>query len=169
MKRIFFDMDGTLAEWRTNARPEDLFKKGYFRTLRPMKEMVDAAERLSQMKDEYQIFVLSAYWQNAVHALPEKKAWCDEHLPFIPEANRLFVPDGITKPGYVTQNTGEPVCASDILVDDYSKNLIEWQAAGGTAIKCLNGTNDRSGRFTGIRASTSAGVISAVRSVNGKQ
>ena len=33
MKKIFFDMDGVLAEYRKNCTEEDMKKKGYFYSL----------------------------------------------------------------------------------------------------------------------------------------
>ena len=36
-----------------------------------------------------------------------------------------------------------------ILIDDFSKNLHRWEAAGGTGIKILNGINATKGTWTG--------------------
>ena len=38
---------------------------------------------------------------------------------------------------------------SDILIDDYSKNIKEWIAGGGKAIKMFNRVNGRSGAYFG--------------------
>ena len=35
------------------------------------------------------------------------------------------------------------------MFDDYSQNLHEWQAAGGTGIKCYNGINGNNGTWKG--------------------
>ena len=34
MFRVFFDMDGTLAEWKAAKEPEDLYEKDYFLSLK---------------------------------------------------------------------------------------------------------------------------------------
>ena len=41
-KRLFVDMDGTLAEWRSEAGPEELYEKGYFESLRPYSAILGA-------------------------------------------------------------------------------------------------------------------------------
>lgn len=46
MFRVFFDMDGTLAEWKAAKEPEDLYEKDYFLSLKPYQSVVEAAWKL---------------------------------------------------------------------------------------------------------------------------
>ena len=59
MKRIFLDMDGVLCEYHADATLEDMERDGYFRTLRPRADMVNAVRRLIG-RGEHEVFVLSA-------------------------------------------------------------------------------------------------------------
>ncbi len=63
-------------------------------------------------------------------------------MSFIPEDRFIFVDVGDDKPSAVKKIYGE-LSASDILLDDYNKNLREWQSAGGFSVKMVNEINDR--------------------------
>lgn len=149
--KLFVDLDGTLAEWRAAAGYEDLFRKEYFSSLKPHEHVVEALELLNQDED-IEIFILSAYLTESKYALREKNQWVSQHVPSIGPGRRLYVPQGITKPDYVAALVGD-VDASYILLDDYSKNLHEWQAAGGTGIKLMNGINGTVGTWKGSAVS----------------
>ena len=71
-KNVFFDMDGTLAEWREAATLEDLLKPGYFETLKPT-DLVKFANELATNQN-FHCYVLSAYMPES-NALKEKKEW----------------------------------------------------------------------------------------------
>lgn len=59
MFRVFFDMDGTLAEWKAAKEPEDLYEKDYFLSLKPYQSVVEAAWKLYE-SGEAEVFILSA-------------------------------------------------------------------------------------------------------------
>lgn len=146
---IFFDMDGTLAEWRAAANFSDLFRKGYFRTLAPM-PLTGYANRLAENGSGVDAYILSAYLPES-YAFAEKNEWVDEHVPSIDRAHRIFVHDGVCKAEAIMEAMNRPLTKCDILVDDYTLNLNAWQMAGGKAIKWLNGINGFGGRFDGLR------------------
>lgn len=160
-RRVFFDLDGTLAEWRGGARREELLEKGYFISLRPIPEMIEAARRVNENED-LSVYILSKYWTCGDFALPEKIEWCEKYLPFIPKDHLLFVPDETEKAEFVKRATGEGVTPSDVLVDDYTKNLYEWMQNGGTGVKCINEWNDRTKKFVGLRVRTADDVMEAL-------
>lgn len=148
MKRVYFDLDGTLAEWKAAATMEELQQKDYFFTLKPT-NLVQFANRLADRRD-IETMTLSQYLPDT-YALEDKNRWCDIHVPSIDKKRRIFVPCGIGKPEYIQEALRRPLSEDDILIDDYSKNLTEWSAAGGTAIKWLNGINGHGGTFQGFR------------------
>lgn len=147
IKRLFVDMDGTLATWRSAASYEDLFQKGYFRHLPPYQAVVEAVEKL--VRAGIQTYILSAYLEESPYAAPEKIEWAKEFAPFIRPNDRLLVPTGIKKADFVEQCVleGERLNADCFLLDDYSANLHEWKEAGGTGIKLINGVNGNNGTW----------------------
>ena len=82
--------------------------------------------------------ILSAYLADSPYALKEKQEWLKQYLPWVDAGHCLFMPCGESKAEYVP----EGIRITDYLLDDYTKNLREWAAAGGTGIKLLNGINN---------------------------
>ena len=125
MFRVFFDMDGTLAEWKAAKEPEDLYEKDYFLSLKPYQSVVEAAWKLYE-SGEAEVFILSAVLADSRYAIPEKNAWLGEYLPWVDIDHRLYVEGSVPKrlrvPGGVRM--------TDVLVDDYTKNLKEWPVFG---------------------------------------
>lgn len=146
---VFFDMDGTIAEWRAAVNFSDLFKKGYFRTLAPT-SLSGYANQLAENGSGVDAYILSAYLPES-YAFAEKNEWADEHVPNFDRDHRIFVHDGVCKAEAIVEAMNRPLTEHDILVDDYTLNLNAWQAAGGKAIKWLNGINGLGGRFDGPR------------------
>lgn len=144
--KFFVDLDGTAAVWNAAGEYEDLFKEGYFLNLRPHENVVKGVKRLYECGLD--VYVLSAYLTESRFALREKNAWVETYLPFVDKRNRLFVPQNMSKPNYVSALIGE-LDNKYILLDDYSKNLHEWQAANGFGIKLMNGLNGTVGTWKG--------------------
>lgn len=146
-KRLFVDMDGTLAEFRPTKNLEELYEPGYFIQLRPIANVVDMINRLAAGKD-IEVFILSAYLEDSKTALVEKNMWIDEYVGEIGEGHRLFLPCGMPKILAVPNYTPD----KDYLLDDYTKNLLEWPMED-KAIKLLNGINGKGGNWKGFRIS----------------
>lgn len=158
--RIFVDMDGTLAEWN-NVEYEQLFEKGYYAGLKPDRVMEEVR---MLAKTGAPVYILSCYLTNSEYALSEKEEWLDKWLPEIPPERRIFVPDGKNKAEYLKENYS-PINKEDVLVDDYTKNLTEWESYGGTGIKYLNGINHTKGTWQGLKADSmhpSSGLINTL-------
>ena len=153
--RLFVDMDGTLAEFRKLSIEIDemedvqtaqdrlhniLRTPGYFRSLAPQKNVVDAVKRIAE-SGEIEVFVITCFLENC-SALEEKNDWLNEYLPMIGLDHRIFVPDGENKSAYVPGFIGK----NDYLLDDYTDNLYQWNVFG-TGIKMLNGINSTKGSW----------------------
>ena len=69
----------------------------------------------------------------------------DKQLPGIPEDHRIFVPHLADKSDYVPGG----IQPTDVLLDDYTVNLREWESSGGIAVKFMNGVNGKNGSWTG--------------------
>lgn len=135
-KRLFVDMDGTLAKWEDVPYFERLLEEGYFLERPPLQNVVDAVHILQQQHPDVEVFILSACLKESLYAEAEKNAWLDRYLPEIDSSHRLFPAFGEDKAtaieGGIQQN--------DFLLDDYSQNLFLFDPPA-TGIKLLNGIN----------------------------
>lgn len=142
-QRLFVDMDGTLAEFKTVDTLETLYEKDYFINLKPNENVLGAIKQLIADND-FDVYILSAYLTDSRYALEEKNAWLYKYLPELPQEKRLFVPCGTDKsvavPGLIRPD--------DYLLDDYTKNLSEWEPPA-KGIKLINGINHTNGTWQG--------------------
>lgn len=142
-QRLFVDMDGTLAEFKTVDTLETLYEKDYFINLKPNENVLGAIKQLIADND-FDVYILSAYLTDSRYALEEKNAWLDKYLPELLQEKRLFVPCGTDKsvavPGLIRPD--------DYLLDDYTKNLSEWEPPA-RGIKLINGINHTNGTWQG--------------------
>jgi len=142
-QRLFVDMDGTLAEFKTVDTLETLYEKDYFINLKPNENVLGAIKQLIADND-FDVYILSAYLTDSRYALEEKNAWLDKYLPELPQEKRLFVPCGTDK-SVAVQGLIRP---DDYLLDDYTKNLSEWEPPA-KGIKLINGINHTNGTWQG--------------------
>lgn len=152
---IFVDMDGTIARWNNNVMYNQLFEKGYYSNLKP-ENFLDVIRELVQNTPN--VYILTCYLIKSKYALDEKNEWLDKWLPELSLDHRIFVPDGESKAKFFTQRY-RPIRKEDILIDDYTKNLIEWELFGGTGVKYLNGINHTKGTWQGAMINESFRLI----------
>ena len=86
-KRLFIDMDGTLAEYRTFESMEQYFQNGYFSSLKPLQHVVDAIKEFHKNNPNVEIYILSACPADS-NAPAEKDEWLDKYLPEVKKENR---------------------------------------------------------------------------------
>lgn len=135
--KIYIDMDGTVARFHDeNLYLERMFEKGFFRDLKPFENAVSAIKEL--VKDNTsEIFILSATVNSC--SLEEKQEWLDRYLPEIDKEHRIFTSLNVPK----SEAIGHKLTDKSILIDDYNKNLMEWEKAGGTSVKAKNNINHK--------------------------
>lgn len=157
--RLFVDMDGTLAEFKTVDTLETLYEENYFLCLRPQKNVVNAIRELVTSEPDIEVFILSSVLPDSKYALKEKNLWLDAYLPQIDYEHRLYPPCGSDKREYVASSYGG-VSERDYLLDDYSLNLHSW-VSPARGIKLLNGNNGTRGtwQFDCISAEKSGEVL----------
>lgn len=143
--RLFVDMDGTLAEFKSISSSEELYEKGYFKNLKPFHEVVQGVRNIIDSHKDIEVYIISCV-VNSVYAIKEKNEWLDTFLPAISSENRLFIPDAANKGTFISN-----LKKTDYLLDDYNKNLIDWEKNGGSSIKLINGINDKRGSWIGER------------------
>lgn len=136
-KSIAIDMDGVLADveahfisWYERDSGEKFSKKdlegkseenafpkkgmvkkfasteNFFRTVPVMEGAIEAVKELQKT---YEIYIVSAAMEFP-QSLVEKRAWLDEHFPFIPWKRIIFCGD-------------KSIINTDIMIDDHLKNL----------------------------------------------
>lgn len=136
---IYVDMDGVLAIWDTSVTEADTHKPGYFRKREAQKNVVEAVLILHRMNRK--VTVLSHVYTDGT-AREDKKVWLKENN--LEDVPAIFVPYGTSKSSYL-----EKIGRGDVLLDDYSRNLREWEKAGAKAVKFLNGINGTKGTWRG--------------------
>ena len=146
VNRIYVDMDGTLARFHEHKNfAQEMYCEDFFRNLRPYHEVCQAINELAEETDT-DLYILSSAATCRSNIPHQKREWIKEHLPSVKPENIVILPLDIPKSSVL--HTG------DILLDDYNKNLRDWVAHGGRAIKLVNEINDHgitSPRWRGSR------------------
>jgi 5'(3')-deoxyribonucleotidase len=135
---IFWDMDGTLARFYAhNACLELMHEEGFFGALAEYETAVKAVDILAK-KMGVNVALLSACIDTP-YCRQEKEAWCIEH--FASTIPVILCKTRVSKAEMVEKILGRKLTKKDILIDDYSANLVDWEEHGGTAIKFRNEIN----------------------------
>ena len=146
MTKIYFDMDGVLAEFQKEKSIEEVAQPGYFRTVKVMENMFKAFMELYN-DPGFDVKVLSSVLHKT--AAEDKFAWLQTLLDNqIRREDCIFVPYGEKKSDYILNPS-----VHDVLIDDFSLNLHQWHGIG---IKCLNGINGTKGSWNGYVVKSSA-------------
>lgn len=141
-KRLFVDMDGTLAEFKVVDTLEKLYEPHYSERLAPNENVVEAVKDIVKNHPEIEVHILSSVLTDSKYALHEKKDWIKEYLPEIPEERCIFPPCGSDKKDFIPNG----IRSDDFLLDDYSINLNSWEPPA-RGIKLLNGINGNNGTW----------------------
>lgn len=140
-KQLFIDMDGTLCRFHDTDHSyiERMWEEGFYKNLKPFEQFVEAISLCMERNPSMNVYILSAYLDTEPPFVRlEKTEWLRKQLPQLPEYHKIFVPAGTNKACYLSG-----VSSNCYLIDDYNKNLREWESAGGTAIKFINDINNK--------------------------
>ncbi len=149
MKNLFFDLDGTLFEWNelTPGQMWLLDTATYYALLRPqMTELVCSVKGLARL------WTCSVYYTEAAREGKEL-ALNASYGKFFKDKHRIWVPKGGCKADAIRNRLGRELNEDDILLDDHTANLVDWENAGGMAFKVLNGCNGQGEKWQGRRMS----------------
>lgn len=146
-KKIFLDLDGTLARFNVrNALQRFDKEKDFFYNLLPYKN-IDFINRLAKKTN---VYIISA--SPTAQADVDKIRWVQKYLPNVKATNILICRVGENKAKVIEENYNCRIDSSCFLLDDYTKNLVEWESAGGVGIKRLTSVADNStGKWQGIQ------------------
>lgn len=130
--KTYFDMDGVLADFNSEPNAIERFSKeaGFFQKLAPTKLVAAINTQLAYNNSD--VYILTA--SPNVRADIDKTLWLYEHMPNLNPEHIIIVRNGKDKAKYAKGN---------ILIDDYSDNLLYWEAQGGVGVKCINGWNGK--------------------------
>lgn len=136
MNRLFVDLDGTLYQFVPGTPFEDLLRGHYFANLTPQQNVIDAVRKICQTRSDIEVNTLGSYPSDTEAPLWDKNERLNRDLPEINWEKRIFLPLRYTK-----DYAFDKLTKNDYLLDDYTKNLKEWEAHGGTGIKLLTDIN----------------------------
>lgn len=141
-KYVFFDVDGTLSEYRYKdklyggACPElgcqsldDLLFNDLFYKARPLKTMQKIVEKL----DSDKIFILGTVTTN--NEINQKYKWLSEHYPNIKRKNIFFICSTLLKPDVIIEycNHYKIDIKQTVFVDDRIDALRKAESLGITS------------------------------------
>lgn len=139
MKKIFLDMDGTLARFNVrNALERFENERGFFANLLAYKGI----ENINEMVKGGNVYIISA--SPNIYADIDKKTWLKKYIPDLKNENILLCRNGQNKAKFIENKLEIRIDKNCFLLDDYTKNLIEWEQAGGTGIKRITKVSDNS-------------------------
>ncbi len=136
---VYVDMDGVQAVYGFEDSVEEMSRPGYFRN-RPVHDNVIELMRKLEENPRFKVSVLSAVFEDS-HSENDKKLWLEKQG--LGDVSRIFVPYGENKADYVSHD------GKNILIDDFSKNLFEWEQNGENfiGVKFLNEGNGTKGSW----------------------
>ena len=107
-------------------------KKDFWHTL----DWMPGSEKMWKLINKYNANILSAYSNRDKNSRPGKKVWLSKNAKPKGKVHLVMRAD---KQKYATTD-GKP----NILIDDYAKNIREWEAAGGIGIHHTSPSNTMS-------------------------
>ena len=139
MKKIFLDLDGTCAKFNVkNALKRFETEKGFFARLGAYKGI----EEINEMAKGGNVYIISA--SPNVNADNDKMIWIQKHLNNVPMENIILCRVGENKAKVIESKLNIKINKDCVLLDDYTKNLTEWESVGGVGIKRLTTVADNS-------------------------
>jgi 5'(3')-deoxyribonucleotidase len=139
MKKIFLDMDGTLARFNVpNAINRFEKEINFFANLKAYKDI----EIINELAKNNNLYIISASSNERTDK--DKMIWLKKYLFNIKEENITFCRIGENKAKVIENKYNISIDKDCYLLDDYTRNLQEWESFGGTGIKRLTSKADNS-------------------------
>ncbi len=139
MIRIFLDLDGTLARFNVKNALERFDKEeGFFSNLLAYKGI----EIVNELAMTNQLYIISA--SPNTQADNDKMIWLEKYLPNVRLENITLCRLGENKAEIIQNKYNIKINQECYLLDDYTKNLNEWETFGGKGIKRLTTKSDNS-------------------------
>lgn len=147
-KTVYIDYDGVIAYFLKDKSLEEVAAPGYTLSVPVVESFCTALKML--MEDEalsmYDFRLLSAILND--RAGQDKAQMLTKHFGADFAKKSVFVKYGDSKAPYAE--------GGNVLLDDFSKNLHEWESNGGIGIKVYNGINCNNGTWRGYSVHSTA-------------
>lgn len=144
---VFFDMDGVAAVYERHAYVPDnngvapFADEGlhYFRSV----SVDEYALEMIRMciRAGIDTYLLSKADPAKPWIRQDKHIWAKANIPEIP-AEKILIAESDKAETVMVRHQIRELDKRMILVDDFNPNLDDWESAGGTSIKYLNGVNN---------------------------
>ena len=144
-KKWVLDMDDTIAHFNKEKKALERFssEKSFFSNLKPTKLLLYIQIAIiTKVIDLNNIYIVSASPNE--QADKDKQEWLNKYLKALPKENITFTRLGQNKAYHFMKkyHLDNKDLSNYILIDDYTKNLIEWQKLGGKVLKYINEYNN---------------------------
>ena len=157
-KNLFFDCDGTLFPWK--RLPEEdrwrLYTQEYYESLAAYPQMKTLVRDLAERAP---LYICSVCLGKDARKGKDRALDLQYGKHCFPRSRRFYVPEGMSKAEYAMKRLGRNLDRNDLLLDDHSANLIDWEAHGGTSVKVLNGFNGSGRTWKGMRMTLDGKII----------
>lgn len=132
-------MDGTLAKFNVkNALKRFDNEKDFFTNL----GAYIGIETINELATLGNVYIISASPNKQADI--DKMKWLDKYLPNIPKENITLCRLGTNKAEIIKTKYNMEIDSTCYLLDDYTKNLTEWESLGGRGIKRITSVSDNS-------------------------
>lgn len=139
MKRIFIDLDGTVARFNVrNALKRFDNEVGFFARLKAYKGI----DKVNELAKGGNVYIISASPNG--QADRDKMEWIQKYLSNVPMNNITLCRIGENKARVIESKYNLTIDKDCLLLDDYTKNLTEWESNGGKGIKRITSVADNS-------------------------
>jgi 5'(3')-deoxyribonucleotidase len=135
MIKLFLDLDGTLAKFNSKKNALQRFdnEKGFFANLKPYK-YIEVINEIAT-KENVEVYIISATPNERADL--DKMTWIKTYLKDIKQDNICFCRLNENKAKVIKDKLNIIIDKECVLLDDYTKNLIEWKNLNGIGIKRL--------------------------------
>ena len=142
MINLFLDLDGTLAKFNSKRNALKRFDNevGFFANLKPYK-YIEFVNSLAT-REGVNVYIISATPNE--QADKDKLVWIKKYLNQINDKNICFCRLNENKAKVIKDKLNITIDNNCLLLDDYTKNLIEWQNLNGIGIKRITSKADNS-------------------------
>jgi 5'(3')-deoxyribonucleotidase len=149
MIKLFLDLDGTLAKFNSKKNALQRFdnEKGFFSSLKPYK-YIEEINKIAT-SGNVEVYIISATPNEQADL--DKMIWIKTYLKDIKQENICFCRLNENKAKVINNKLNITIDKECVLLDDYTKNLIEWNNLNGIGIKRLTSlANNKSKKWKGL-------------------